>query len=92
MSLVRHRGKGNVVRRMFADVDADIYVMADGDGTYDASVAQMLVDALSAHGCVPGYPLGRYYPGMEDVLLVACTERNSRQQIGMLAETVGGLL
>ena len=54
--------------------------------------AQMLVDALSAHGCVPGYPLGRYYPGMEDVLLVACTERNSRQQIGMLAETVGGLL
>ena len=46
VSLVRHRGKGNVVRRMFADVDADIYVMADGDGTYDASVAQMLVDAL----------------------------------------------
>lgn len=31
------RGKGNVVRRMFADVDADIYVMSDGDGTYDAS-------------------------------------------------------
>jgi glycosyltransferase involved in cell wall biosynthesis len=30
-------GKGNVVRRMFSDVDADIYVLADGDGTYDAS-------------------------------------------------------
>jgi len=33
------RGKGNVVRRMFADVDADVYVMADGDGTYDPGVA-----------------------------------------------------
>lgn len=31
------QGKGNVVRRMFSDVDADIYVLADGDGTYDAS-------------------------------------------------------
>lgn len=50
-----------------------------------------LVDALAGHGCVPGYPLGRYYPGMENVLPLAC-RRNSRQQIGMLAETVGGLL
>ncbi len=33
----RIQGKGAVVRRMFADVDADIYVMADGDATYDAS-------------------------------------------------------
>jgi glycosyltransferase involved in cell wall biosynthesis len=40
------RGKGNVVRRMFADVEADIYVMADGDGTYDATAARRLVDAL----------------------------------------------
>ncbi|MCP8939765.1 glycosyltransferase [Alsobacter sp. SYSU M60028] len=40
------RGKGNVVRRMFADVDADVYVMADGDGTYDASAAPMLVRTL----------------------------------------------
>ena len=46
---VRHeslRGKGNVVRRMFADVDADIYVMADGDGTYDSSHARRLIDRL----------------------------------------------
>ena len=42
----RHQGKGNVVRRMFADVDADIYLLADGDLTYDASAAPMLVDAL----------------------------------------------
>ena len=40
------RGKGNVVRRMFADVDADIYVMADGDGTYDASAAKRMVQKL----------------------------------------------
>ena len=40
------RGKGNVVRRMFQDIEADIYVMVDGDDTYDASVAQRLVDQL----------------------------------------------
>ncbi|MFC3581033.1 glycosyltransferase family 2 protein [Sphingomonas hylomeconis] len=39
----RLQGKGAVVRRMFADVDADIYVMADGDATYDASVAPALI-------------------------------------------------
>jgi len=40
------QGKGNVVRRMFADVEADIYVMADGDSTYDASAAPALVAKL----------------------------------------------
>jgi glycosyltransferase involved in cell wall biosynthesis len=40
------KGKGNVVRRMFADVEADIYVMVDGDATYDASVAPQLIDRL----------------------------------------------
>lgn len=40
------RGKGNVVRRMFADVEADVYVLVDGDGTYDASFAPALVRAL----------------------------------------------
>ena len=39
-------GKGNVVRRMFADIGADIYVMADGDGTYDASVAPQMIQRL----------------------------------------------
>lgn len=42
----RTQGKGNVVRRMFADVDADIYVMADGDATYDAGSAPTLVARL----------------------------------------------
>ncbi|MBD8879669.1 glycosyltransferase [Rhodanobacter sp. 7MK24] len=42
----RLQGKGNVVRRMFADVDADIYVMADGDATYDASDAPAMIQRL----------------------------------------------
>lgn len=43
---VHLKGKGNVVRRMFADVDADIYVMADGDATYHAPSARQLIDML----------------------------------------------
>ena len=46
---VRHvaiPGKGNVVRRMFADIDADIYLMADGDATYHAPSAPRLVEKL----------------------------------------------
>jgi glycosyltransferase involved in cell wall biosynthesis len=39
-------GKGNVVRRMAADVDADIYVMVDGDATYDAGSVVVMVDKL----------------------------------------------
>ncbi|MEO8704934.1 MAG: glycosyltransferase family 2 protein [Kofleriaceae bacterium] len=40
------KGKGNVVRRMFQDIDADLYVMVDGDDTYDASVAPQLIERL----------------------------------------------
>src|SRR3982074_1449216 len=42
----RRQGKGHVVRRMFADVDADIYVLVDGDATYDAARAPRRTDAL----------------------------------------------
>ena len=42
----RMQGKGHVVRRMFADVEADIYVMADGDATYDSAAAPELVNKL----------------------------------------------
>lgn len=42
----RRQGKGHVVRRMFADVDADIYVMADGDNTYDAASINDLIERL----------------------------------------------
>ena len=44
------QGKGNVVRRMFADIEADVYVLADGDDTYDAAAAPMLVKRLIDDG------------------------------------------
>ncbi len=50
-AVVRHepqKGKGNVVRRMFADIDADIYVMVDGDATYHAASAPALVHKLQS--------------------------------------------
>ncbi|UPK33797.1 glycosyltransferase family 2 protein [Bradyrhizobium sp. 186] len=42
----RRQGKGHVVRRMFADVDADVYVLVDGDATYDAPSAPRMIDKL----------------------------------------------
>lgn len=44
-----HQGKGNVVRRMFADIEAEVYVLADGDGTYDAASATSMVEMLLAN-------------------------------------------
>ncbi len=44
----RQQGKGHVVRRMFADIDADVYLMADGDLTYDPKAAPAMVDQLIA--------------------------------------------
>ena len=48
-AIVRHepqQGKGHVVRRMFADVEADVYLLVDGDGTYCAEDAPAMVEAL----------------------------------------------
>jgi glycosyltransferase involved in cell wall biosynthesis len=48
-AVVRHeplKGKGNVVRRMFADIEADVYVLVDGDDTYDAASAPRMVQKL----------------------------------------------
>ncbi|MCH9852307.1 MAG: glycosyltransferase [Alphaproteobacteria bacterium] len=57
-AIVRHekyQGKGNVVRRMFRDIDADYYVMADGDGTYDAKdAAEMIALAMQGSDMVVG--------------------------------------
>lgn len=50
---VRHesrRGKGHVVSRMFADVEADVYVLVDGDGTYAAETAPTMIDRLLEDG------------------------------------------
>ncbi|PYD82845.1 glycosyl transferase family 2 [Komagataeibacter oboediens] len=43
-------GKGNVVRRMFADIDADFYILVDGDATYDASAAPEMLALASSNG------------------------------------------
>jgi glycosyltransferase involved in cell wall biosynthesis len=44
----QHQGKGRVVRRMFTDIDADIYVLVDGDATYDAPSAPRMIEKLVA--------------------------------------------
>ncbi len=44
------QGKGNVVRRMFADIEADIYVLVDGDDTYDASASPQMIARMIADG------------------------------------------
>ncbi|WP_017463685.1 glycosyltransferase family 2 protein [Dyella ginsengisoli] len=46
----RLQGKGHVVRRMFADVEADIYVLVDGDATYDAAAAPAMIGLLRSDG------------------------------------------
>jgi glycosyltransferase involved in cell wall biosynthesis len=44
----QHQGKGRVVRRMFTDIDADVYVLVDGDATYDAPSARAMIGKLVA--------------------------------------------
>ena len=52
---VKLRGKGNVVRRQFADIEADVYLMVDGDATYHAASAPLLVrQVLDGHDMVVG--------------------------------------
>ncbi len=66
---VTQQGKGHVVRRMFADVDADIYIMADGDATYEAAAAPGMVAAMLADnldmvvGCRKDEVEAAYRPG-----------------------------
>ncbi len=71
-ALVRHetrQGKGHVVRRAFADIEADIYVLVDGDGTYDAACAPAMVALLvdqrldMVTGTRIGGAAGAYRPG-----------------------------
>jgi glycosyltransferase involved in cell wall biosynthesis len=63
------QGKGNVVRRMFADIDADVYLMCDGDITYDAASAPALVGKLLSEnldmvvGCRVDKEVAAYRPG-----------------------------
>jgi len=46
----QRQGKGNVVRRMFADIEADIYVLVDGDDTYDAGASPRMITRMISDG------------------------------------------
>jgi glycine dehydrogenase subunit 1 len=54
--------------------------------------AYEIIHRLTQREFVPGFPLGRYFPGLENCLLVACTEKHTKEQIGILAEMVKGAL
>jgi len=54
--------------------------------------ASGLVSRMIDRGFAPGFPLGRYYKGMDNYLLVAVTEKRTREQIGMFAEALEGVL
>jgi len=69
VSRERRQGKGNVVRRMFADTNSDVYVLVDGDATYDATAATVMVDLLQSehldlvNGCRVADVGSAYRPG-----------------------------
>ena len=70
-----------------------------GDGPFGNEFAVTLpvpayevIAALTERGYVPGFPLGRYYEGLENGLLVACTEKTTEEQIGIFAEMLRGVL
>jgi glycosyltransferase involved in cell wall biosynthesis len=67
------RGKGQVVRRMFADVDADIYVMVDGDATYDATCINRAIDMLQ----------------QQTLDMVVCTRKPASDKSFPLGHTLG---
>jgi len=54
--------------------------------------AAALAEQCAGRGCVPGFPIGGYYPAMKDVLLVACTEKTGQDQIYLLVEQVRAAL
>ena len=54
--------------------------------------AAALVDKLAAQGLVPGFPVGRYYKDMDNILLLACTEKTTAAHVAQLAQLVGGSL
>jgi glycosyltransferase involved in cell wall biosynthesis len=88
--LETRQGKGYVVRRMFADIDADIFVLVDGDGTYDAAAAPAMVAHLMRqkldmvtgvreHGAAAAYRPGHVFG---NVLLTGLVSRLFGAQLG----------
>jgi glycine dehydrogenase subunit 1 len=75
----------------------DVVVM-DSSPTFNEFTVRLPIDAgecvgrMVDHGIAAGFPLGRYYPGMENYLLVAVTEKRTKFEIGQLAETLERVL
>ncbi|MBP0593872.1 glycosyltransferase [Paraburkholderia sp. LEh10] len=73
---VAYQGKGNVIRRMFADIDADVYVLVDGDDTYDAAAAPEMIERLVA----------------EALDMVVATRRTDEQEAYRLGHRFGNVM
>ncbi len=54
--------------------------------------AEEIAEKMAEKGYLCGFPAGQYYQGMDNVLLVSCTEKNTEEQINSFVETLGGLL
>ncbi len=88
--------KAEYAKKRLADIP-DVEVMR-ANPTFNEFTVRLPVDAAELAGRVvergiaPGLPLGKFYPGMENYLLVAVTEKRTRGDIGILAETIGSIL
>ncbi len=82
------QGKGNVVRRMFADVEADIYVLVDGDATYDATRAPEMINRLLSERL--DMVVGRRRPESAAGAYRAGHEFGNRVLSGVVGWTFGG--
>src|ERR1700722_12226488 len=72
----RAQGKGHVVRRMFRDIDADFYILVDGDGTYDAGIAPSMVEIAA----------------LDKIDLVNCVRSGSEQELYRFGHRFGNRL
>src|SRR5215470_8846876 len=64
----RHQGKGNVVRRMFADVDAELYVLVDGDATYEAASARAMIARRTGNRLLVNFFALAFHATFSDIL------------------------
>jgi Glycosyl transferase family 2 len=96
-------GKGNVMRRMFAEIDADVYVLADGDDTYDASAAPALIRRMSSSAPDPhdeptGSPPRQHEPNSRSTFVTAPLDPDQADLVGFAdtrsttAHPTGGML
>lgn len=86
------KGKGNVVRRAFADIDADIYLIIDGDDTYDAAAAPLLIDKLVSENLDHVLGVRREVVGVEGSAYRPAHETGNRVLNKIVCATFGDTL